>query len=163
MKTYICCELVEAELITRGDYNRLRGWNIPTGENPNDKGYLVNHDNSYVSWVPKEKFEKHCLELKTNNKDNWCDEYLMDTIAISDNDVFIGEESIIKSSDQYIQIKCLLGGTYEITCISNKDKVKTTKEKLLDFAWEIWSSLVTFAIYGFNYKKGEKDDEEKND
>lgn len=33
MKLYIC-------EMTRGEYNVLRGWVCPIGENPNDEGYF---------------------------------------------------------------------------------------------------------------------------
>lgn len=53
--------------MTRGEYNRYRGWKMPDEENPDDAGYLVeyekggepNHPNhiGYISWSPKEVFE----------------------------------------------------------------------------------------------------------
>ena len=57
MKKYIGTKLIEAEPMTRGDYNKYRGWTIPADENPADKGYLVKHSDSYVSWSPKEVFD----------------------------------------------------------------------------------------------------------
>ena len=37
MKTYIGVKKIEAEPMTRGDYNTYRGWQIPTDENPDDE------------------------------------------------------------------------------------------------------------------------------
>lgn len=57
MKTYIGTKKLEAEKMTRGEYNKYRGWTIPEGENPNDEGYLVKYSDGYESWSPKKQFE----------------------------------------------------------------------------------------------------------
>ena len=43
--------------MTRGAYNKKRGWTLPKDENPKDKGYLVKYPDGYVSWCPKTQFE----------------------------------------------------------------------------------------------------------
>lgn len=58
MQKYIGIKLVEAKPMTRGEYNDYKGWTIPEGENPNDEGYVVKYEDGYVSWSPKETFEK---------------------------------------------------------------------------------------------------------
>lgn len=70
-KTYIGTKVVKGTPMTRGDYNHLRGWAIPVGENPSDAGYLVeymdggpaNHPayHNYISWSPAAVFEKAYL------------------------------------------------------------------------------------------------------
>ena len=57
MKKYIRCHIVEAEPMTRGDYNKHRGWEIPANENPADEGYHVVYPDGYESWCPKAQFE----------------------------------------------------------------------------------------------------------
>jgi hypothetical protein len=57
MKKYIRCHFVEATPMTRGAYNKKRGWTLPKDENPKDKGYLVKYPDGYVSWCPKAQFE----------------------------------------------------------------------------------------------------------
>jgi hypothetical protein len=67
MQTYIGTKIINAMPMTRASYNALRGWTVPTGENPFDEGYLVeytdggkpNHQDfaGYVSWSPKAQFE----------------------------------------------------------------------------------------------------------
>lgn len=57
---YIRMQKVEAEQMTRGDYNKFRGWMIPANENPADAGYKVTHPDGYVSWCPKAQFEAAC-------------------------------------------------------------------------------------------------------
>lgn len=72
MRPYIGIKRVFASQMTRGEYNKLRGWSLPENENPDDEGYLVEYEDStpnvknfegYISWSPKEPFEKHYLEL----------------------------------------------------------------------------------------------------
>lgn len=54
--------------MSRGDYNKYRGWNIPSNEDPLDEGYLVEYakggepndqrHRGYISWSPKNVFEE---------------------------------------------------------------------------------------------------------
>ena len=55
---YIRMHQVEAEPMTRGDYNKFRGWEIPSNENPADEGYKVTYPDGYVSWCPKTQFDE---------------------------------------------------------------------------------------------------------
>ena len=55
---YIRMHQVEAEPMTRGDYNKFRGWEIPSNENQADEGYKVTYPDGYVSWCPKTQFEE---------------------------------------------------------------------------------------------------------
>ena len=57
---YIRMQMVEAEPMTRGDYNKFRGWMILEDENPADAGYKVTYPDGYVSWCPKAQFEEDC-------------------------------------------------------------------------------------------------------
>lgn len=58
MKKYIGVKVIEAEPMSRGDYNKYRGWTIPADEDPEDEGYLVKYPDGYVSWSPKLQFEE---------------------------------------------------------------------------------------------------------
>ena len=68
MKRYIGVKEINAKPMTRIEYNVLRSWDLPTNENPDDEGYLVeyidggspNHPefNGYISWSPKDVFER---------------------------------------------------------------------------------------------------------
>ena len=58
MKDYIGTKMIQAKPMTRGDYNKYRGWQIPADENPEDEGYLVKYKDGYESWSPKEVFEE---------------------------------------------------------------------------------------------------------
>lgn len=48
MKQYIGTKIIKAKLMTRGDYNDYRGWQIPADEDPMDEGYLMEYENGYV-------------------------------------------------------------------------------------------------------------------
>jgi len=65
---YIEVSLVDAYPMTREEYNNFRGWQIPKDENPMDDGYLVQHPNNYVTWSPKDVFEKHNLKLLDSDR-----------------------------------------------------------------------------------------------
>lgn len=68
METYLGVKLIQAEPMTRGEYNEYRRWDVPADEDPSDDGYLVeyldggrsNHPahTGYISWSPKDVFEK---------------------------------------------------------------------------------------------------------
>lgn len=58
MKKYVGTKMLEAKPMTRGDYNKYRGWLIPLDENPADEGYLVKYQDNYESWSPKAAFEE---------------------------------------------------------------------------------------------------------
>ena len=58
MKNFIGTKMIEAEPMTRGQYNEYRGWKIPENENPSDDGYLVKYLDGYESWSPKKQFNE---------------------------------------------------------------------------------------------------------
>ena len=67
-QTYSGTKLINALPMTRQRYNDFRGWQVPADENPDDEGYLVEYLDGgkpntemyagYVSWSPKEQFDK---------------------------------------------------------------------------------------------------------
>jgi hypothetical protein len=68
MHPFIGTKLINAKPMTRLAYNEFRGWQLPENENGADEGYLVEYVNGgqanteaysgYVSWSPKEVFER---------------------------------------------------------------------------------------------------------
>ncbi len=68
MNEYFGTKQINAKPMTRLEYNNFRGWDLPSDENGNDEGYLVEYVDGgkanteeysgYVSWSPKEVFEK---------------------------------------------------------------------------------------------------------
>lgn len=65
MKPYIGTKQIQAEPMTRGEYNSFRGWDLPDNEDGSDKGYLVRYRDGYVTWSPAKQFEESYRE--TNN------------------------------------------------------------------------------------------------
>lgn len=66
--THIGTKLIAAEPMTRAQWCEFRGWTLPADENGDDEGFLVEYldggkpnvpgREGYVSWSPKEVFEK---------------------------------------------------------------------------------------------------------
>lgn len=67
MVQYTGTKTVFATPMTRGEYNTLRGWEVPADEDPTDLGYLVQYENDskanvegfdgYISWSPQKPFD----------------------------------------------------------------------------------------------------------
>lgn len=67
MVQYTGTKTIMAVPMTRGEYNALRGWEVPEDQDPNDSGYLVQYENDskanvegfdgYISWSPQEPFD----------------------------------------------------------------------------------------------------------
>jgi hypothetical protein len=67
--THIGHKNIMATPMTRGDYNKYRGWQLPADERYTDEGYLVEYEprageasnvqghDGYVSWSPKQVFD----------------------------------------------------------------------------------------------------------
>ena len=65
MTQFKCNTVVIAEPKTRAEYNTLRGWDLPTNENGDDAGYLVEFPklasnvegyDGYIQWLPEQHF-----------------------------------------------------------------------------------------------------------
>jgi hypothetical protein len=77
MKLYEGTKRMHAKPMTRGDYNRFRGWQQPADEDPADAGYLVEYVDGgkpnvegfdgYVSWSPADVFERAYREIDPDN------------------------------------------------------------------------------------------------
>ena len=65
---YVSHKVVSAKPMSRQEYNDFRGWTVPSDEDSQDKGYLVeyldggkpNHPEfvGYISWSPESVFEQ---------------------------------------------------------------------------------------------------------
>lgn len=63
MRKHIGTKVIQAKEMGRGEYNTFRGWTNPPNENPLDEGYLVEYEDGYISWSPKETFEQSYREV----------------------------------------------------------------------------------------------------
>lgn len=67
MSKFIGTKQISAIPMTRLEYNQYRNWELPSNENGNDDGYLVEYIDGgksndlrhvgYISWSPKEQFD----------------------------------------------------------------------------------------------------------
>ena len=67
MNQYLGTKLINAQPMTKGDYNAFRGWEHPQNEDANEEGFLVEYLDGgkpniathagYVSWSPEPQFE----------------------------------------------------------------------------------------------------------
>lgn len=77
MERYIGTKIINAKPMDRGNYNIYRGWKLPLDEDGTDAGYLVEYldggkpntedYNGYVSWSPKDVFERAYRDCKEMN------------------------------------------------------------------------------------------------
>lgn len=152
MKKYIGCKLVEAEPMTRGDYNKYRGWQIPADENPEDSGYLVKYSDSYVSWSPKGVFDAAYFAVDDNEK-------LPSGISIGSKMVeeFISYTETKTMGDRTTVVRCVLRNGFEIvessSCVDPKNySEKMGHEicmgKIRDKIWELLGFLLQTAWNG---------------
>jgi hypothetical protein len=58
MEKYLGVKLISAKPMNLGDYNKFKGWTIPEDEDPTREGYQVMYSDDYISWSPKEAFDK---------------------------------------------------------------------------------------------------------
>lgn len=152
MKKYIGTKLIEAEPMTRGEYNEYRGWTIPADENPADEGYLVRYSDSYVSWSPKEVFDKAYLVVDDN-------ENLPSGVSIGQRmvDEFISYTETHTMGDRTTVVRCVLRNGFEIVESSSFVDPKNYSEqmghdicmnKIKDKIWELLGFLLQTAWFG---------------
>ena len=101
MKKYIGTKLVQARPMTRGAYNRYRGWEIPADENPEDEGYLIQYPDGYVSWSPKGMFDHSYLEVDDNPQ-------LPSGVSIGPGmvEAFIDQVEVMKLGERTTVVRC---------------------------------------------------------
>ena len=131
MKNYIGTKRIEAEPMTRGDYNKYRGWTIPADENPEDEGYIVKYSNDYISWSPKQAFEEAYSEI--------CENPLYDTALLMKSNDFKD-----RFRAEYYQLKIRANGL--------KTMLKKYKNNTLPFKPNCtYELLFTQLVYMENY------------
>jgi hypothetical protein len=58
LPTYIGTKIIQGSPLDKKGYCKLRGWQVPADENPDEDGYLVIYPDGYRSWSPKPQFEE---------------------------------------------------------------------------------------------------------
>jgi len=139
MKNYIGCKMVKAEKMSRGEYNLKRGWTIPADENPDDAGYYLVYPDGYVSWSPKEVFEKAYRIAET-----------ADFVALYETTT-LGECTTV--------VRCVLRNGFTIvessSCVDPKNYSEEMGRdicigKIRDKIWELLGFLLQTAVNGVN-------------
>lgn len=154
MKKYIGSKLIEAEPMTRGAYNEYRGWTIPKDENPEDEGYVVKYSDDYVSWSPKEIFDKAYLEVDDNKS-------LPSGVSIGEKMVneFICFTETKTMGNRTTVVRCVLRNGFEIvessSCVDPKNYSEEMghdicMRKIKDKIWELLGFLLQTAWHGIN-------------
>ena len=152
MKKYIGTKLIEAKPMTRGEYNKYRGWTIPPDENPDDSGYLVKYSDSYESWSPKDVFDSAYLQVD-DNKD------LPSGVSIGPKmvDEFISYTETITLGDRTTVVRCVLRNGFEIvessSCVDPKNYseeygARICMERIKNKIWELLGFLLQTAWHG---------------
>jgi hypothetical protein len=146
VKKYIGFKMIKAEPITRGDYNKFRGWKIPADENPNDEGYKVVYPDGYVSWSPKEVFEKAYMQIGDKN-----------TITEEMVDSFIASYQDYKLGDKTTVVKATLVNGFEIvessSCVdpanfSQEIGIQICIDRIKERVWHLLGFLLQTAKEG---------------
>ena len=154
MKKYIGSKLIEAEPMTRGAYNEYRGWTIPKDENPEDEGYIVKYSDDYVSWSPKEVFDKAYMEVDDNKE-------LPSGVSIGSKmvDEFISSVDTYTIGDNTTVVRCVLRNGFSIvessSCVDPKNYSERMGQeicigKIKDKIWELLGFLLQTAWHGIN-------------
>lgn len=104
-KTYTGTKRLKAWPMTRLKYNQYRGWELPSNENGEDEGYLVeyldggksNHSQheGYISWSPKDVFEK---AYKEENPSTFLERLILEEAALGEKMTGLGKAL---SSDRF--------------------------------------------------------------
>ena len=152
MKKYIGTKLIEAEPMTRGEYNQYKGWKDLPSDNPEKPGYIVKYSDNYVSWSPKEVFDRAYLQVEDN-------EELPSGISIGPKMVrdFISCIETKTMGEKTTVVRCILRNGFEIwetsTCVDPKNydqeiREQICMERIENKIWELLGFLLQTAWHG---------------
>ena len=146
MNKYIGCKLIEAE---KG--NRSAVYPVLTGK-MDEEGYVVKYPDGYVSWSPKEVFEKAYLKVDDNKN-------LPSGVSIGADMVedFIAYYESITMGECTTVVRCVLRNGFELiessACVdpknySEKMGTEICMKKIRDKVWELLGFLLQTAYHG---------------
>ncbi|MDV3426310.1 MAG: hypothetical protein LIR50_03840 [Bacillota bacterium] len=156
MNKYIGTKLIEAEPMTKKDF-LVKEKNKTKEELHNEDdmhGYKVKYSDQYISWSPKNMFEKAYMKIITNAN-------LKSDISISQEmvDNFIKETHINTIGDKTTLVRAVLRNGFEIVeasaCIDKEnydEKVgsEICMDKIKDKVWYLLGFLLQTAKNGIN-------------
>jgi len=154
MNRYIGTKLIEAKEMKLGDYNNFKGWTIPENENPKTEGYMVKYSDDYISWSPKDVFEKSYLKVDDNPN-------LPSGVSVGQkmvDDFIVDYEVFTKKGKITIVIATLVNGFTIVessACVDPKnynEKIgaEICKERIKNQVWNHLGFLLQTAYKGIN-------------
>lgn len=153
MNYYIGCKRIQGRPMNLGVYNKYRGWDIPSDEDPAKEGFLVVYPDGYESWSPKEIFDTAYLPMGFSNIG------VIDKNTINDQMVkdFIDKIEVLTIAPKTTVVSAtLVNGfivTFSSSCVdaANYDEnlgkelcIKNIEQKV----WELLGFLLQTAISG---------------
>lgn len=154
MNKYIGTKLIQAKSMNLGDYNNFKGWTIPENEDPKTDGYMVKYSDDYISWSPKEVFEKSYLKVEDNSN-------LPSGVSVGEkmvDDFIVDYEVFTKKNKITIVIATLVNGFTIVessACVDPKnydEKIGAAmcKERIKNQVWNHLGFLLQTAYKGIN-------------
>ncbi len=145
MEPYIGMKLIEAE--------PCPAWKDAGNHKTGDPGYRVQYPDGYISWSPKDVFERAYLPVSVNPH------LRTDAPSISQTMVedFISEVHTVTIGDKCTVVRAVLRNGFEIVessaCVSpeNYDEAlgqKICLEKIKDKVWMLLGFLLQTAVHG---------------
>ena len=140
MKNYISVKKVKAE--------PCKAWKDFKGHKEGEEGYNIFYPDGYLSWCPKDVFEKQYLELEKEN-----------TVSQSDVDNFITNIEVIKMGEKTTVVQATLKNGFTIVdgsaCVDPKNfdmeiGKECCMEHIKDKIWKYLGFLLQSADKGFN-------------
>ena len=153
MQKYIGTKLIEAKPMTRGEYNKFRGWVLPEGENPEDKGYLVKYSDDYVSWSPKSVFESAYFKVIKDKNSSETGICVSEKMA----EEFVSYYDTSTIGDCTTVVRCVLRNGFEIiessTCVAPENYSQEVGEdicleKIREKIYELLAFLLKTGLNG---------------
>ncbi|HHD2785048.1 TPA: Gp49 family protein [Clostridium perfringens] len=152
MNSYISTKLVKAKPMTRGEYNKFRGWEAPQGEDQTIDGYMIQYEDGYISWCPGCQFKNQYLKVDDNKN-------LPSGVSIGPKmvDDFIKEVHVSTLGDKTTLVRAVLVNGFELVestgCV---DKANYSEEigaeiclkKIKDKIWYLLGFLLQTAYKG---------------
>ena len=159
MKTYIGTKIIQAEPAFRIDGKVYSPDDILPKDTDVEEGYRVRYPDGYVSWSPKDVFERAYL-LVTVNPDLRTDAPSVSQQMVDD---FILETWTQTLGDKTTVVRAMLRNGFEIVessaCVSaeNYDEKlgrEICLEKIRDKVWFLLGFLLQTAVHGVKYPAG---------
>ena len=146
MDKYIGFKMIEAEPMNLGDYNKFKGWTIPENECPLTEGYKVKYSDDYISWSPKDVFDKSYMQVADNN-----------TITQENVDNFIVDYEVFTKKEKITIVIATLANGFTIVessaCVDTANYNESIgadicKERIKDKVWNHLGFLLQTAKDG---------------